>query len=91
MKWTVETSNFPGLYDVYDEDGNRVVRHTTHDRACFIARAPDLLAENERLRTALDVLFTILAHVDTVYETETGHTIEQDFAEDLDQARAALG
>lgn len=42
--WTVEASSTPGLYDIYDEDGNRVVRHTTHERAALIAAVPDLLA-----------------------------------------------
>lgn len=54
--WTVEPSAIPGLFDVYDENGDRVVRHTTHDRARLIASAPDLAAENERLRAALEAL-----------------------------------
>lgn len=45
--WTIETSSIPGLYDVYDEDGNRVVRHTTHERACLVAAAPDMRAALE--------------------------------------------
>jgi ATP-dependent exoDNAse (exonuclease V) beta subunit len=52
---------------------------------------PCEICEEERvaLLAALKVLFTVLAHVDTVYKAETGRTIEQDF-EELEQARAAL-
>lgn len=62
MSWTVESSAFPGLYNVYDEDGNRVTRNTTHERATLIASAPDLAAEVERLRTALKEMVERFSH-----------------------------
>ena len=86
----VQAAYESGYYSGKGEDGQphhmaaMEERKKMHDKVLQrLAAAPDLLA-------ALEVLFTVLAHVDTVYETETGHTIEQDFAEELDQARAAL-
>lgn len=56
----------------------------------FILMTGALTVEMPDLREPLETLFTVLACVDTAYETETGRTIEQDFSEELDQARAAL-
>lgn len=91
MKWKVELSSFPGLYNVLDEDGNRVVRHATHERATLIASAPDLLAERDALREALQRCIKALqvwrAHLEVNDPTlETPEVIEA-----IKQARAALG
>lgn len=60
MKWTVEPSAFPDLYNVYDEEGNRVTHHATREQADLIASAPDLLAEQDALRTALRMALPML-------------------------------
>ncbi len=54
MKWVIEPSATPGLYSVYDEEGNRVARSTTYDRARLIAAAPALLAALEAIIEAVD-------------------------------------
>ena len=52
-KWTVKASEIPGLYDVYDQDGNRVKKHTTIERAKLIAAAPELPEALKNARIAL--------------------------------------
>ena len=69
-------SHYGVSYKKFTYDGNRL------ESVDWIG-VPDLLV-------ALDCLFTVLVCVDTVYESETGHTIEQDFPDELEQARAAL-
>ena len=39
-RWEVLPSGIPGLFDVYDQDGNHVARHKTNDRANLIAASP---------------------------------------------------
>jgi hypothetical protein len=53
MTWRIETG-LPGLYDVYDEDGNRVVSNTTIERARLIAAAPAMLAALEEQEKVLN-------------------------------------
>jgi len=53
MTWTIETGSTPALWDVYDEDGNRIARDKTRGHATLIASAPQLAEENEALRAML--------------------------------------
>jgi len=56
--WTIETGSTPALWDVYDEDGNRIARDKTQNRATLIASAPQLAEENEALRALLTLLLS---------------------------------
>jgi len=53
MKWHIEESGWSNLWDVYDEDGNALVRDKTLENARLIAAAPDML---EALRDMIDEL-----------------------------------
>ena len=62
MKWTVEVSTWSsGLYDVYDEDGNRIIEHTILENANLMASTPELLEALKRteqtLRNLADHIF----------------------------------
>ena len=47
--WRVERGYMPGIYNVYDAEGNPVAIDCTKDRAMLIAVAPEML---EALRDA---------------------------------------
>ena len=81
LPWSVK--QFQSGFVVADSEGWQIGEWESLEFARFIAAVPDLLA-------ALEALFTVIANVDTVYESETGRTIEQDFAEELDKAREIL-
>jgi len=84
-KWVVEKSGFPGLYDVYDEDGNRVVTHTTIGRANLIAAAPTIPA----LRTAIQSAEQTLRNLGTGFLTGDPATIALSAAANLSAAIAS--
>ena len=61
-EWTVETAFTPGLFAVYDADGNRVIDNHVREVCEFIAYArSDVRRLCEALAIAVEALETIIA------------------------------